>query len=184
MFMVRPMTEMNLISAYCGESQAHMRYLLYAKRAADAGYKNISRLFTAVAHAERIHAGNHYRNIIRKGDAVTVAMAGFGSRSTPEDLQIGIDGENFEVNEMYPSYIAVAKDQKEYGAEVTFKYAWEAEKTHAGLYTRAKEAADQKKDADFKQIGVCEVCGWTYEGDAPDQCPICKAKKDKFTVFA
>ena len=54
--MVRTMTEMNLLSAYAGESQAHMRYLLYAKRAAEAGYKNISRLFTEVSHAERIHA--------------------------------------------------------------------------------------------------------------------------------
>jgi rubrerythrin len=84
---------------------------------------------------------------------------------------------------MYPAYIAVAKDQKDYGAEITFRYALEAEKTHAGLYARAKEAAEEKRDADLKQIGVCEVCGWTTEGEIPDQCPVCKAKKEKFTVF-
>jgi rubrerythrin len=28
---------------------------------------------------------------------------------------------------------------------------------------------------------VCQVCGYVYEGDsAPDQCPICKASKEKF----
>lgn len=28
---------------------------------------------------------------------------------------------------------------------------------------------------------VCQVCGYVYEGDsAPDECPICKASKDKF----
>lgn len=182
--MVGLMTESNLISAFCGESQAHMRYLIFAKRAKEAGFPNISRLFTAVAHAERIHASNHYRNIMTRGPQTTVGGALFGSRSTVEDLQHGIDGEHHEVDEMYPAYMAVAKEQKEYGAEVTLRYAWEAEKTHAGLYARAKEAAEQKRDADFKQIGVCEVCGWTFEGEAPDQCPICKAKKEKFTIFA
>ncbi len=182
--MVRHMTESNLISAYAGESQAHMRYLIYAKRAAEAGYPNISRLFTAVSHAERIHAGNHYRNIQKKGDAVTTAMAGFGSRSTVEDLDIGIGGETFEVTEMYPSYMVAAKDQGEVGAEITFRYAWEAEKTHAALYQKAKLSVEQKNDAPLKQVAVCEVCGWTVEGDVPDQCPVCKAKKDKFTVFA
>ena len=181
--MVRPMTELNLVSAFSGESQAHMRYLLFAKRAKEVGYPNISRLFTAVAYAERIHAGNHYRNIMTKGSQTTFGGALFGGRSTVEDLQHGIDGEHHEVEEMYPAYIAVAKDQKEYGAEITFRYALEAEKTHAGLYSRAKEAVEQKKDADFKQIGVCEVYGWTTEGEIPDQCPVCKAKKEKFTIF-
>ena len=104
------MTELNLISAFSGESQAHMRYLIFAKRATDSGFMNISRLFTAVSHAERIHAGNHYRNIMTNGSQTTVGGALFGSGSTVEDLQHGIDGENHEVYEMYPSYIAVAKD--------------------------------------------------------------------------
>ena len=29
---------------------------------------------------------------------------------------------------------------------------------------------------------VCSVCGYVHEGDsAPDQCPVCKAPKEKFT---
>ncbi len=27
---------------------------------------------------------------------------------------------------------------------------------------------------------VCKVCGYVSEGEAPDQCPICKSSKDKF----
>ena len=57
------MTETNLRSAYAGESQAHMRYAIYAKRAKTEGFPNVARLFTAVASAEMVHAGNHYRNI-------------------------------------------------------------------------------------------------------------------------
>ena len=181
--MVRPMTESNLISAYAGESQAHMRYTLYADRAEKNGYPNIARLFRAIAHAEKIHAGNHYKNIQHKGDATTASGALFGSRTTPEDLQNGIDGEHYEVNEMYPAFMEVAKMQKEVAAEISFRFAWEAEKTHEVFYNRAKDAADQDKDVELDKVCVCEVCGYTVEGDAPDRCPICKAKKERFTIY-
>jgi len=61
--MVREMTESNLRSAFGAESQAHMRYTIYAERARKDGFPNVARLFTAVAYAERVHATNHYMNI-------------------------------------------------------------------------------------------------------------------------
>jgi rubrerythrin len=182
--LVRPMTETNLRSAFAGESQAHMRYAIFAQRAEETGFPTIARLFGAVSYAELVHASNHYKNIKSKGDAVTVSMAGFGSSTTSEDLQIGIDGENFEVEEMYPAYMEIAKMQKEYAAEISFRYAWEAEKTHAEFYRRAKRAADAGDDLELGPVGVCEVCGHTVEGEPPDVCPICKAKKDRFRIFS
>lgn len=182
--MVRPMTESNLVSAYAGESQAHMRYLLYADRAEDKGFKNIARLFRSVAYAEKIHAGNHYRNIQHKGDKTTVSAALFGSRTVEEDLQNGIDGENYEVDEMYPAFREVAKAQNEYAAETSFRFAWEAEKTHAAFYERALDSIKNEEDLELDDIGVCEVCGYTVEGEMPDRCPICKARKEKFKVFS
>ncbi len=181
--MVRPMTENNLISAFAGESQAHMRYILYADRAEKSGYDNIARLFRTIAHAEKIHAGNHYKNIQHKGDITTVSGALFGSRTTSEDLQNGIDGEHYEIDEMYPAFMEVAKMQQEFAAEISFKFAWEAEKTHAAFYERAKDSADQNIDLELDDIGICEVCGYTVEGKAPDRCPICKAKKERFSIF-
>ena len=139
-------TEENLKSAFAGESQAHMRYIIFAKRAEKTGYPNISRLFKAVAYAETIHASNHYRNIKKKGDTLTVSMAAFGSTIPSEDLQIGIEGEKFEIEEMYPAYLEVAKMQKEYAAEVSFRFAWEAEKTHLVLFNQAKLALDEEQD--------------------------------------
>lgn len=94
-----------------------------------------------------MHAGNHYRIIKSKGDAVTTSGAIFGTTSTSEDLQAGIDGEIFEVNEMYPAYIAVANLQGEKAAENSFHWALEAEKTHLNLYNKAKQAVDKGKDA-------------------------------------
>jgi rubrerythrin len=30
---------------------------------------------------------------------------------------------------------------------------------------------------------VCTVCGFTMEGEAPDVCPVCGARHDKFRKF-
>lgn len=117
--MVREMTETNLRRAYGGESQAHMRYNTFAWRAKEK-FPNVSRMFTAIAVAEEIHANNHFRNIKTKGAATVTSGALFGSSNTSEDLQAGIDGESFEINEMYPAYRAVAQFQGEKGADLSF----------------------------------------------------------------
>jgi len=51
------------------------------------------------------------------------------------------------------------------------------------MYTAARDAVVSGKDAELVQVHVCEVCGWTGEGEPPDECPLCKAKKDRFRVF-
>jgi len=183
MRMVREMTETNLRSAYAGESQAHMRYAIYAERAKKEGFPNVSRLFTAVSSAERVHATNHYMNILTKGGSLTVSGAVFGSRTTSENLQAGIDGETFEIREMYPAYKVVAQFQGEKGAETSFSWALEAEKIHAILYQEAKKAVDQGKDAVLGPVRICTICGYTVEGDMPEKCPICNSGKETFRTF-
>ena len=181
--MVREMTETNLRSAFAGESQAHIRYRIFAERAEKSGWPNVARLFDAISAAEKIHAGNHFRNILTKGGAQTVSAAVFGARSTSEDLQAGIDGETFEINEMYPVYKAAAQFQGEKAAETSFTWALETEKIHASLYKKAKQAVDQGKDVELGPIQICNVCGFTIEGDKPDRCPICGAPGDKIKTF-
>lgn len=47
----------------------------------------------------------------------------------------------------------------------------------------AKAAVDAGRDAEIGDVWVCDACGWTTEGAPPDECPLCKAKKDRFTRF-
>jgi rubrerythrin len=163
-------TEENLTNAFAGESQAHMKYLAFADKAEKENFENVSRLFRANAFAEQVHATNHLRTLS-------------GISKTEENLQAAIDGETFEVEEMYPAYMSVAKEQNEPGAETTIRWALEAEKVHAGLYKKAKEAVAQGKDADMAAIHVCQVCGFTVEGDAPDICPVGGSPKERVTKF-
>src|SRR5512132_4304578 len=55
----------NLQAAYNGESNAHARYLAFAKKAEEDGYAGTAALFRAAARAECIHAENHAK-VIRK----------------------------------------------------------------------------------------------------------------------
>jgi rubrerythrin len=181
--MVKEMTEANLRNAYAGESQAHMRYLIYVDMAEKEGFPNVARLFHAAAYAERVHASTHFKHIKTKGDFQTVGGALFGTENTSEALQAGIEGETFEIKEMYPAYRAVAQHQGEKGAETSFRWAMEAEKNHLGLYEKAKKAVDAGKDAEFGDLQVCPVCGHTVEGDAPNKCPVCQTPGSKFKTF-
>jgi len=167
---MRKMTEENLKNAFAGESQAHIRYLIFAKKAEEEGFPNIARLFKAIAYAEQVHAANHYN---------VLGML----RNTRDNLQVAIDGENYEVNEMYPSFNVVAKLQEERGAVRTTNWALQAERVHAGMYQKAKQAVEGNKDIKLGVIYICDICGYTVEGEAPARCPVCGAPKEKFRKF-
>ena len=167
---MRKMTESNLQAAFAGESQAHMKYLHFARKAEEEGFKNVARLFRAVAFAEEAHAGNHFKTLGYLG-------------STSENLQDAMNGENFEVEEMYPAYDAVAKLQDEKNAVRVIHWALEAEKVHAGLYAQAKQAVDSGKDVELGDIYICSVCGWTVVGEPPEKCPLCGSAQKVFVKF-
>ena len=164
------MTQGNLEAAFAGESQAHMKYLAFAAKAEKEGFENVGRLFKAIAYAERVHATSHLKT-----------LKGVGK--TADNLEAAIGGETFEVEEMYPAFIAVAKVQEEKAAIRSNEWAMEAEKVHAVMYGAAKDAVEGGNDAELGQVHVCDVCGWTGEGEPPDACPLCKAKKEKFSIF-
>ncbi|AGB19851.1 rubrerythrin family protein [Thermoanaerobacterium thermosaccharolyticum] len=167
---MREMTKKNLSDAYAGESQAHMRYQIFADVAEKEGKPNIAKLFRAISYAELVHATNHYRTLGEIGDTVA-------------NLDKAIAGETFEVEEMYPAYRAVADLQEEKSADRSFHGALEAEKLHAKMYTDAKAAALKNEDLKISKVYICPVCGYTAIDTAPEKCPVCGVSRDKFVEF-
>jgi rubrerythrin len=181
---MKKMTEQNLINAFGGESQANMRYLHFANQAKSENFPNVTRLFHAIAHAEYVHAGDHYKELKHlDGGFVANSMAAFGPGDTRKNLGLAIAGEVFEITEMYPAYIEVAKFQEEKGAQRSFEWAYGTEKMHKMLFDKAMEAVGSGSDIQLGPIRVCEVCGYTLEGDVPDICPLCGVSREKFTTF-
>ncbi len=164
------MTQANLQNAFSGESQAHMRYIIFSEIAEKEKKPNIAKLFKAIAYAERVHATNHLK---------ALGMV----KETKENLGLAIAGETFEVEEMYPVYNNDARFQKEKEAERSTYYALEAERIHAQLYQRAREALSKGKDIALEKIYICPICGYTTVKEPEDFCPVCGAKRDTFKEF-
>lgn len=158
------MTDKNLMEAFAGESQANRKYLAFAEKAEKEGYPQAARLFRAAAMAETVHAHNHLRALR-------------GIKSTAENLREAIGGETHEFESMYPPMIEVARAEDRKDAERSFNYANEVEKIHAALYRKALEGLESPEVVDYY---VCQVCGNTVEGEPPEECPICGAKKKAF----
>jgi rubrerythrin len=167
---MKDMTTQNLKAAFAGESQACMKYTIFADKAEREGFHEVARLFRAIAYAERVHATNHLR-----------VLEGIGT--TSENLKEAFGGENYENVEMYPAFDAVAKLQEENAAIRSFHYALEAEKIHEKMYCEARDQVTDGKDIPAEAVHVCPVCGHTVIGDAPDECPVCKAKKERYMKF-
>ena len=180
------MTADFLRSAYGGESMAHMRYLIWGEHAAKNGSPNIGKLFKAIGHAEYVHAGNHFRALKDNTGGFKVDAGGeFGLQDIAQNLVWAIEGEQGEVDQMYPAYMAAAEFQGEKEAIRSFHYALEAEKIHVNMFTEAREYALKKQDMPIgnDKIYICPVCGFTHIGEHPDPCPVCKVKSSMFVPF-
>lgn len=160
-------TNENVADAFAGESQANRRYLFFAAKAEDEGHKQVARLFRAAADAETAHARNHLK-----------VMQGI--KSTKENLGAAISGEHHEYTQMYPDFIKQAQSEGEDKASHSFDIANQVEQIHHGLFQAALSALEKSQTIEEKSIYVCQYCGNTVEGEAPEKCPICGALQKMF----
>jgi rubrerythrin len=160
-------TNDNLQTAFAGESQANRKYTAFARKAEGEGFRNVARMFRAIAEAETVHALSHFR-----------VMGHI--KGTADNLQAAMDGENYEVRQMYPPMYAEAEKDGNKPAMASFRHALEAEKIHAEMYAKALESVKAGKDAEVGAIWICDVCGHTVTGEPPERCPICNAKRERY----
>ncbi len=78
----------NLKDGFVAESQAHQRNLAFAMKAEEDGYRQVARLFRAIAEAEGVHAFHHLR------------LLG-GVSDTQENLESAFERENL-ASSTYP----------------------------------------------------------------------------------
>lgn len=102
---------------------------------------------------------------------------------TTQNMIDAFAGETYEIEEMYPAFMTVAKFQGEESAYRSFDWSYQTEKMHKALFKKAETAVSQNRDVELDAVQVCMVCGYTLEGDAPSACPVCKAAREKFTSF-
>ncbi len=180
----------NLHKALAGEVQACIRYLGFAEKADNEGFRGVARLFRAASMAEKVHAQGHRRALNAEvplledlesreklAGAIHELNAAAAIKDTMENLRAAIDGENFEFKTMYPAMIRDAVAEKQLEARHSLEYAMSIEMIHAGLFKKA--LADPGKD-EVDTYYICPLCGYTAESEPPGKCPYCGVDKEKF----
>jgi rubrerythrin len=173
----------NLQAAFNGESNAHHRYVAFAKKADEEGYGEVASLFRAAARSEEIHASNHASVIHKLGAEPKTTKETPAVASTRENLQVAILGETYERDQMYPAFISEASASKNSEAIRTFTYALKTEAEHARLYSEALQNLDKMRGKS-RTYYVCGVCGYTTENLNFLRCLVCGVTKDKYTAIS
>jgi rubrerythrin len=169
----------NLQKAYNGESNAHARYLAFAKKADEEGYGQVASLFRAAAKAEEVHFNAHAVVIKKLGGVPKADVKSPDVKSTKENLEAALKGESYERDTMYPEFIQAAQKENVPAALETFSDAKAVEAVHAKLYQEALANLDSWKGAK-KDFFVCPECGNTVAALTFEKCPVCATPKDKF----
>ena len=120
-------TENNLQQAITGEARARLKYTAFAMQAMQEGHPEVAQLFLEAAGAETIHGISHLR------------VAG-GITSTLEHLDASANGEDDEIEEMYPRFIREAEEEERTDAAASFRLALEREKHHRTMFKDAFQA--------------------------------------------
>lgn len=160
----RNRTEDNLKKAFDGEAKAALRLLGFAQKAVEEGYPQMAKMFRAIASAEEVHG-------LRALRLLKVI------RSTEDNLTYSFESETMVSENAYPSMIQEADEEGNEAARIAFSQARDVEKLHAKLYKNAIEHMTAETETTYH---VCQVCGYVAEGEAPDRCPICNAKRERF----
>lgn len=177
-------TLQNMQAAFNGESNAHARYLAFAKQADREGYGEVASLFRAAARAEEVHAGNHAAVIKEMGGVPEAKIESPEVKSTRENLQAAIKGETYERDSMYPGFLKQARQDRNKAALKSLNFAKTAEAEHAKLYASALANLDHLKGSQSATFFVCPTCGYTTREANFAQCPSCFSPREKFEKVA
>ncbi|MFO7996585.1 MAG: rubrerythrin family protein, partial [Dehalococcoidia bacterium] len=82
-----------------------------------------------------------------------------------------------------PKFIQQAKAEGEKKAADSFDLANKVEEIHHSMYRDALATLDREDNVELKPFYVCQYCGYTVEGAAPDKCPVCGVPKKMFKVI-
>jgi rubrerythrin len=176
----------NLKAAYNGESTASTKYAAFAEKAKAEGLDTVAVMFLATSKAETVHANNHKKVLEKLGVKVEAPQIGtFEVLTTAENIADAKKGETYEIDSMYPGFIAIAEEEKCTDAVKSFTWAIDTEKKHQAFYGTALSALNAGGEMSLPaKWFVCPTCGNTYDlATLAAECDFCMTPKDKFFSF-
>ena len=169
-------TEMNVMTAFAGESAARNRYSYWTGQAKKDGFEQIAAVFQETADQEKEHAKRLFKFLEGGEVEVAVGLPAGVIGTTVENLKAAAEGEEHEWQHMYPEFADVA--DKEGFAEIAavMRAIAKAEKFHGERYRQF--AANIEAGTVFKRgegtVWRCRNCGYIHTGaNALEKCPAC-----------
>ncbi len=178
-------TELNLLKAFAGESQARNRYTYAASVARKAGYRQISEIFMETAENEREHAKVFFKFLEGGAAEITATYPAGVIGDTEGNLEAAAAGEHEEWAELYPAFAQVAREEGFPEVAVAFEMIARVEKEHEERYlallANVREGRVFRRDEPRRW--KCLNCGYVHEGtEAPEMCPACKHPQAHFQI--
>ena len=180
-------TEINILTAFAGESQARNRYTFFASQAKKEGYVQISQIFERTANQEKEHAKRLFKFLEGGEVEITAAFPAGKIGSTLENLEASAAGEKYEYTEMYPEFAQVATSEGFNEIAHTFTSIAVAEQQHEKQYLAFMENISSGHVFMRPQPAVwyCANCGYLHEGtEPPNKCPACEHPQAYFHLIA
>lgn len=180
-------TEVNLLTAFAGESQARNRYTFFASVAKKEGFIQIANIFEETANHEKEHAKRFF-SYLEGGEAEIKASFPAGKISnTYENLKEAEAGEHYEQTKMYPGFAKIAREEGFEEIALLFEAVAVSERQHEKRYRELAE--NIKKGRVFKReekvVWKCTNCGYLHNGtEPPEKCPACQHPKAYFEILA
>jgi len=179
-------TEKNILTAFCGESQARNRYTYFASKAKKEGYVQIAHIFEETANQEKEHAKRLFKLLeggeVEIGGTFPAGVIG----TTVENLAEAAGGENYEHTIMYPGFAKTAREEGFGEIAAIFEAIAVAEKQHEKQYQDLKANIEAGKvfAREEKVTWRCRNCGYLHEGnEAPEKCPACDHPQAHFELL-
>ena len=167
-------TEINLMKAFAGESEARNKYTYFASKAKKDGFEQIADLFLKTAENEKEHAKLWFKE-----------LNGIGS--TAENLLDAANGENYEWTDMYLEFAKTAEEEGFIELAKKFRGVALIEKHHEERYRALLKNVEMQEVFKRSEVKIweCRNCGHIVVGtNAPDVCPVCNHPQSYFEISA
>ena len=178
-------TEKNILTAFCGESQARNKYTYFASVAKKEGYVQISKIFEETANHEKEHAKRLFKFLEGGVAEITATFPAGKIGTTLENLYAAAEGEHEEWQHMYPDFAKIAREEGFPEIAAVMENIAVAESYHEERYKAliANIEADRVFKKDEEIVWRCQNCGFNHKGTtAPVKCPACDHPQAHFEI--
>jgi rubrerythrin len=169
-------TEKHLLMSFAGESQARMRYTMFASTAKKEGFEQIAAIFLETAEQEKEHAKKFFSYLEGGPLEITATYPAGIVGTTAENLKASAEGENEEWTDAYPHFADVAEAEGFPVIAATFRKIAAVEAEHEKRYLRLMEkvVSGTVFAREEEIVWQCRNCGHVHTGkEAPKACPTC-----------